>query len=93
MISHNLLLMDKQLLNDYNNKMEIKDWMSTREAAVYLGVSKPQIFRLIQNGHLIAHKEDSAPVPYYKVQKDALDAYKALPKNKGGRPRTKGCAH
>jgi len=69
--------------------MENKDWMSTREAANYLGVSKPQVFRLIKNGQLNAMLEVTAPVPYYRIQKNSLERYKATPKNKGGRPKRK----
>ena len=81
--------MDKQLLVDYNNKMGNKDWMSVREAAEHLGVTKPQIFRLLKKGVLSGKKDESAPVPYYQVQRDTIEAYKAKPKNKGGRPKGK----
>ncbi len=70
--------------------MELKDWVSAKEAAEFLGVTKPQILRLINENKLIAKLITEAPVPYYLIEKGSLSTYKRTPKNKGGRPPKKG---
>ena len=70
--------------------MSKKDWLSAREAAEYIGVTKPQIFRLINEKKIIASLNTEAPVPYYLIDRTSLENYKKTPKNKGGRPRQKG---
>lgn len=67
--------------------MGSKGWMSTREAAKFLDVTKPQIFRLIKEKKLIAKLDEIAPVPYYQIDMDSVIEYKSKPKNKGGRPK------
>lgn len=67
--------------------MSNKAWVSAREAAEYLHITKPQIFRLINENKIVAKLNMEAPVPYYLISKTSLDKYKSAPKNKGGRPK------
>jgi hypothetical protein len=67
--------------------MDNKAWVSAREAAEYLDVTKPQVFRLIYENKIVAKLNMKAPVPYYLISKASLDRYKSAPKNKGGRPK------
>lgn len=67
--------------------MEPKDWVSAREAAEFLGVTKPQILRLINENKLTAKLITEVPVPYYLIERVSLNNYKRTPKNKGGRPK------
>jgi phage antirepressor YoqD-like protein len=70
--------------------MTTKEWMSTREAAEYLGVTKPQIFRLLNENKIYAILNMEAPVPYYQIDRGSVYKYKKSPKNRGGRPSRKG---
>ncbi len=83
----NHLSMDKQYLDRYNPLVSNKAWVSAREAAEYLGITKPQILRLIYQKKINSKLNIEAPVPYYLISKVSLDKYKSTPKNKGGRPR------
>jgi hypothetical protein len=69
--------------------MGAKNWISAKQAADCLGITKPQIFRLIKEKKIIATLEMDAPVPYYQVNKVSVEEYKLTPKNKGGRPSLK----
>lgn len=60
--------------------------MTTKEAAEYLGLGKPQVNRLINKGKLKAELQNT-PVPYYLIGRESVEAYKLAPKDKGGRPR------
>ena len=62
--------------------------MSAREAAEYLGVTKPQIFRLIKQRRITGHLNKDAPVPYYLIERLSIENYHKAPRNKGGRPKT-----
>jgi len=64
-----------------------KHTMTVTQAAEYLGCSKSYVQRLIRNGRLDAVKE-TVPLPYYLIDPIAVQAYKAAPKNKGGRPKS-----
>lgn len=67
--------------------MSKKTWVSALEAANYLNVTKPQVFRLINENKIIARLITDAPIQYYLIELDSLEKYKKSPKNKGGRPK------
>ncbi len=67
--------------------MSEKKWMTAKESAILLDVTKPQIYRLIKEGKLVAKLNSDGPISYYKIEKTSLIAYKVAPKNKGGRPK------
>jgi hypothetical protein len=67
--------------------MKTKGWMTAKEAAGYLGVTKPQVFRLIKMNKISARLNMEAPVPYYQIDTNSIKKYKTSPKNKGGRPK------
>ncbi len=56
---------------------------TTEEAAAYLGLSIHMVARLCRNGTLKAHKHGRD----WDIEPESVAAYKAAPKNKGGRPR------
>ena len=67
--------------------MPEKKWMTARESAKFLGLTKPQIYRLIKQGKLVAKLNSAGPISYYEIEKTSITAYKIAPKNKGGRPK------
>jgi hypothetical protein len=67
--------------------MAQKEWVSAKEAAKYLSVTKPQIFRLIKEGKISAYLNNDFPIPFYQVDYKSLQKYKTTPKLRGGRPK------
>ena len=59
--------------------------MNITNTATYLGLSRARVYELIGNGKLAAWMWEGR----YRVAVTDADAWKAQPKNKGGRPRTK----
>lgn len=57
--------------------------MSLREAAAYLGLTRMQVYRHVNAGHIKTHTIGSMQV----VEREELDRFRATPKNKGGRPK------
>ena len=67
--------------------MSEKKWLTAKESANFLDLTKPQIYRLIKQGKLIAKINSMGPISYYEIDKPSVAAYKVTPKNKGGRPK------
>lgn len=63
--------------------MATEGLMSLREAAEYLGLTRMQVYRHVNAGHIQTHTIGSMQV----VEKAELDRFRAMPKNKGGRPK------
>ena len=66
--------------------MEGKYSLTVAQVAEKLGFSKSYIQRLIRQKRLDAELQD-APVKYYLVDPQSVEAFKKMPKNRGGRPR------
>lgn len=62
------------------------DWVTVKAASGILGVSHRHVLHLVRKSKLRAELQD-APVPYYLINRESVEAYKKAPKSKGGRPR------
>jgi excisionase family DNA binding protein len=60
-----------------------EDLLSAAQAAAYLGLTRARINQLAEQGKLSRTEIGG----YFLYRKGDLDAYKAAPKNKGGRPK------
>jgi hypothetical protein len=58
------------------------EYLSASQAAAYLGLHRSRLYQLTKVG--LGQQIGG----YWLYTKDELDAYKAAPKNKGGRPRS-----
>jgi len=63
--------------------MVTDDLMTLRQVAERLGISRMQVYRHVNAGHIKTHTIGSMQV----VERQELDRFLATPKNKGGRPR------
>jgi excisionase family DNA binding protein len=61
----------------------VQDYLSSAQAAVYLGISQTRINELARAGK-IARVEVAG---YFVYRREDLDAWRVLPKSIGGRPK------
>ncbi len=63
-------------------EIDVDDLMSAVEAAAYLGMTPARVYALSKQGRLGRRIGG-----YWLYTREELDAYKATPKSKGGRPK------
>jgi hypothetical protein len=56
-------------------------YLNAQQAAAYTGLSRQRIYQLAEDGSI-----GRRIAGYWVFTPDELDTYKAIPKNKGGRP-------
>lgn len=61
-----------------------EELLSAKQAAAHLGVTRARINQLAEAGRLTRREIGG----YFLYLKSEVDAYKAAPKSKGGRPKT-----
>ncbi len=64
--------------------MAADDLMSLREAAEYLGLTRTQVYRHVNAGRIKTSLIGSMQV----VDRQELDRFRSMPRNKGGRPKS-----